>query len=257
MLHGGRDRLWTMTVMSMAVAAVCLVAIPFLPAPHPASWPYILASGLLELGYNLFLVRAYRLGALGETYPIARGTSPVLVTLGAALFAAELLGPVTLLGIGLISTGIVALAFGRGQPQNKGLGAALATGCFIAAYTVVDGIGVRLAGDNFAYTAWRYLFWGIPMPFILVALRGSDAFRAPGSEFVRAALGGLVAMAAYGAIIWALQLGSMGPISALRELSVVFAVLIAHFFMKERLTPRRLAACCLIALGAALLGYRG
>ena len=243
--------------MSMSVATVCIVALPFLPAPHRASWPYILASGLLELGYNLFLVRAYRLGDLGETYPIARGTSPLLVTLGAAIFAAEVLKPVTLLGIGLISGGIVALAFRGGRIGNKGLGAALATGCFIAAYTVVDGIGVRLAGDNFAYTAWRYLFWGIPMPFVLVALRGPGAFSAPGAEWVRAAVGGIVAMAAYGAIIWALQLGSMGPISALRELSVVFAVLIAHFFMKERLTPLRLAACCLIAFGAVLLGYRG
>lgn len=242
--------------MSMVVAATALAAIPFMPMPNSESWPYIVMSGLLELGYNLFLVKAYRGGDLGETYPIARGTSPLLVTLGAAVFADEQVSVSAMQGILLISGGIIALAIRSRRPNLQYLPAALATGCFIAAYTVVDGVGVRLSGDSFAYTAWRYLLGAIPMPFIFLALRGRGAFAAPLPEVFKAGAGGLVALTAYGCIIWALQLSAMGPISALRETSVLFAVVIGRIFLNEPLTPTRVIACVVISAGAACLGFR-
>lgn len=254
LLHGGRDRLWTMTVMNLAMLAVAIAAIPLLPAPERASWPYIVASGFLEVGYNLFLIQAYRYGDLGQAYPIARGSSPVLVAIGAMVLAGEWLSPFATIGLLLVSVGIVALAFNGRRLDVRSTGMALATGCFIAAYTVVDGIGVRLSGNSFAYTAWMVVFWALPMPVILLCARGRGALQAPAREVTRAAAGGLVALIAYGTIIWAMQSGDMGPISALRETSVVFAALIGWFFLSEKLTVYRVAACIVIAAGATLLG---
>jgi len=261
MLKGGAgDRLWTMTVMSLAVALVGAAAVPFLPWPAAASWPYIVASGLLHVGYNLFLVQTYETGDFSETYPIARGSSPTLVATAAAVFAGERPGLLALLGIVLVSGGIMSLAFKTKGLPIAALPAALGTGAFIAAYSVVDGLGVRAAGDTLAYAAWMSVLWGGPMPFVFVVLRGgvrngiAMLVSASARGFLGAMLGGWVSLIAYAIVIWAMHYGPMGPVSALRETSVLFAALIGRFVLQEQLSPRRIASCVVIACGAACIG---
>ncbi len=261
MLKGGvGDRLWTMTVMSLAVALVAAAAVPFLPWPAAASWPYIVASGLLHVGYNLFLVQTYETGDFSETYPIARGSSPMLVATAAAVFAGERPGLVALLGIVLVSGGIMSLAFKTKGLPIAALPAALGTGAFIAAYSVVDGLGVRAAGDTLAYAAWMSVLWGGPMPFVFIVLRGgvrngiAMLVSASARGFLGAMLGGWVSLIAYAIVIWAMHYGPMGPVSALRETSVLFAALIGRFVLQEQLRPRRIASCVVIACGAACIG---
>ena len=238
-LRGGGDRLWSMTLMMIAVICVTAVAAVFVPWPNAASWPYLIASAIIHTGYNLSLVRTYRVGDLGQTYPISRGSSPVLVALGAMLFAHEAVNTVSAIGIALVSAGIISLAF-----QGKGLRAdflpaALTTGVLIGAYTVVDGIGVRLAGSR---------------PPIFFLMRGKPpAFSV--MQTGMALTGGLVSLLAYGIVIWAMQYDAMGVVSALRETSVVYAALIGRVFLKETLTARRISSCMAIALGAACLAY--
>ena len=99
LLKGGEDRFWSITIMGAATALSCAVLLPFFPLPHAASWTCILISALLHIGYNAFLVRAYRNGEFGAAYPVARGSSPMLVTLGAALVAHEAPGMKALAGI--------------------------------------------------------------------------------------------------------------------------------------------------------------
>ncbi len=253
LLRGGEDRLWSMTAISIAMGAVALLALPFLPMPGAASWPYIIASGLIHIGYNLSLVRQYRTGDLGEAYPIARGASPLLVTIGAAAFAGEHLNRLALLGIMMISAGIIVMAFHGRHLKTDTLPAALVTGVFIAVYSVIDGMGVRLAGDAMAYTAWMTLFFFL-MPLYFWAARGAPAFAAPAKAWGIALTGGCLAVLAYGIVIFAMQKSPMGIVSALRETSVVFATLIGWFFLGETLTLRRIAACLVIAFGAAGLG---
>lgn len=254
LLRGGGDRLWTMTAISIAMAAVCLAGLPFLPIPPLASWPYIVASGFVHMGYNLSLVRQYRTADLGEAYPIARGASPLLVTIGAMLFAGERLNGGAWLGILLISSGIIAMAFRGRRLKTETLPAALTTGLFIAVYSVVDGMGVRLSGDAFAYTAWMGVFY-LLMPLYFWRTRGAAAFAAPRKARTYALTGGVLSLVAYGIVIFAMQKSPMGIVSALRETSVVFAALIGWFFLGETLTWRRMAACLVIALGAASLGF--
>lgn len=251
-LRGGDDRLWSMTLMMIAVATVTAVAAVFVPWPNAASRPCVIASALLHVAYNLSLVRTYRSGDLGQTYPVSRGSSPVLVALGALAFAHERLGVVAATGIALVSGGIVSLAFHGERIRADFLPAALTTGVLIGAYTVVDGIGVRLAGDSLAYANGMFLIWSLAMPVVFWAMRGRPPAYTK-AQTIMALAGGIVSIVAYGIVIWAMRHDAMGAVSALRETSVVWAAIIGRIFLGERLTARRMASCTAIAIGAACL----
>ncbi len=253
LLKGGGDGLWSMTVMGVATAIACAVALPFLPWPLRASWPFIAASALLHVGYNAFLIRAYRSGDFGSAYPIARGSSPMLVTLGAALTAGESPTLLNVAGILLVSIGIISLAFRGKRLPETGIFYALGTGVFIAAYSVTDGIGGRLSGNAIAYTLWMCLLWGATaLPVYLLMRPGRDLWRGTRVTGL-AAIGGIVSVAAYGIVIFAMTRAPMGSVSALRETSVLFAIVLGRLFFAEPLTARRIASALVIAAGAICL----
>jgi len=178
------------------------------------------------------------------------------VTIGALIFVGERLNVLAVSGIVLISLGIIGLSYRGRQMRLSSTTAAFATGCVIAAYSVVDGIGIRLSGNPFAYIAWLELIWCLPLACILLIHRRHYLRSASSAEIVKAAIGGLVAIMAYGATLWAFQFGSLGPVSALRETSVVFALIIGHYFLREALTGARIFACSFIAIGMMCLGLR-
>jgi drug/metabolite transporter (DMT)-like permease len=254
LLRGGADRALSMAMMNatLGIAGLVLLAVAGLPAP--ASWIYVIASGVLHWIYVALLVVTYRSGDLGETYPVARGSSPALVALGASLFAGEWMNLLGTVGVGLVCAGIFMLAAARGRLHAMNLPWALATGVSIAAYTVVDGFGVRASGNWLGYTAAIFAFF-IAAPLWFVTRYGARFFIAPANEVLKSVGGGLISIAAYGAIIWAMQTSPMGAVSALRETSVVFAALLGAAFLGERLTMQRILACCVIAAGAACVGW--
>jgi drug/metabolite transporter (DMT)-like permease len=254
LLRGGADRAQSMLVMNVTIgiAGLAMMAVAGLPR---AAWAYVIASGLIHLVYNALLVRMYRSGDLGETYPVARGSSPALIALGGSLFAAEWMDLLGLLGVGLVCAGIFMLAPAKGRLHATNLPAALATGVSISGYTIVDGIGVRASGNWVAYTGGMFAFF-LVMPMWYFARRERALFKVPLMEAGKAASGGLISLAAYAAIIWAMQANPMGAVSALRETSVVFAALLGAVFLNERLSALRIAACCIIAAGAACVGWR-
>lgn len=255
-LRNGADRLWTVTVMSFSSTVLAFPFIFILPLPAASAWPYVALSAALQVGYSVFLVAAYRYGELGQIYPIVRGTVPLLVTLGGFLLAGERLGTYQMAGVALVAAGIMSLSFGKGRASTSSILFALATGAIIASYATVDAIGVRLAGHSGAYTAWVLVFYGILLPATFTLMRGKLAVDARSRETWEALGGGLVAMIAYGVVVAAFALGPAGPITALRETSVVFAVLIGWLFLGEALTARRIVACGIVAIGAICLGYQ-
>jgi drug/metabolite transporter (DMT)-like permease len=253
LLKGGPDGFWSMTVMGLATALACAPALFFLPLPLRASWPCIAASTVLHVGYNNFLVRAYRHGDFGSAYPIARGSSPLLVTLGAALAAGEAPGLRGLAGILLVSAGIISLAFRGARLPERGILYALATGAFIAAYSLADGIGARLSGNVLAYTGWMSLGWGLAgLPLYVWRRGGHGLWRGAGATG-NAVAGGLLSLLAYGIVIFAMTLAPMGSVSALRETSVLFAVLLARIFFGEHLRVRRMLSAGVIVAGVLCL----
>lgn len=255
LLRGGADRTQSMLVMNVMMGVAGLVMMGVAGLPSSACLPYVVASGLIHLVYTALLVVMYRSGDLGETYPVARGSSPALVALGGSLFASEWMAPIGAIGIALVCAGIFMLAAAKGRLRHMNLPAALATGVTIASYTVVDGIGVRASGNWAAYTGGMFAFF-LATPLWFLARRRFEVFAVPIREAGMAAGGGLVALLAYGVIIWAMQGNAMGAVSALRETSVVFAALLGAAFLKERLTPWRIIACCIIAVGAVCVGWR-
>jgi drug/metabolite transporter (DMT)-like permease len=252
-LRGHGDRLWSITVMCGMTALVAVPFLPFLAAPARASWPCIGLSAALQVCYCLFLVRAYREGGLAQVYPIARGTSPLLVTLGAVVVAGERLTAQALAGVGLVSLGIMALALEKARPSARSTLSAIACGVFIAAYTLTDGVGARLSGHAQSYTAWLFLVQGAAMPVVYLALRRRLVVPLKDPETWKVLAGGVFGLLSYGVVIWALTMAPMGRVSALRETSILFAAVIGVVFLKERLTPARTAAALMIAGGAIAL----
>jgi len=181
-------------------------------------------------------------------------TNMVLIALGAAIFAGERITPGELLGVALVSGGIISLAFKGRSLSVPSLPYALGTGCFIAAYSIVDGIGARLSGAPLAYTVWMCALWGVLMPVVYVGLRGPRSLFSVRPGIVTAMVGGLVSLLAYAMVIYAMNEAPLGAVSALRETSVLFALLIGYAFLGETLTARRILACVVIASGTLIIG---
>ncbi|CAE6720321.1 DMT family transporter [Paraburkholderia aspalathi] len=254
-LHLSEDRVWLLGMMAIPYVAVSAVGVIVLPLPAPEAWPYIFASVVLEFGYLLALIRAYKSGDFGQIYPIARGLSPMLVFVGALVFAHESLKPLAAIGVALVSLGIVSLAFRRGMRfSGESVPFALLTGFFIATYSVVDGIGARVAGNGLSYIMWVYLIWNVPQFLLAWHWRGGAKGLFIGRIVVlKGIASGVLALTAYCLIIEAYRYLPIAMVSALRELSSIFAVLIGWLFMREKLTTRRILACALVTLGAVLI----
>jgi drug/metabolite transporter (DMT)-like permease len=254
-LRSGSDRLWSITVMTALGGAMALALDLALgwPAPDPASWPYIAVSSVLQIGYCLFMVRAYRDGRLGDVYPIARGTAPLLVTLGAWLAAGEHLTGPALAGVLLVSVGIMTLAIGRDRPDGRTLAAALAAGAFIASYMVVDGLGVRHSGHPVSYAAWLTAVQGLAMVVTFAGIRRRFPALPTGRGGGAVLVGAAISTLAYGVALWAMSGSPMAQVSALRETSILFAAVLGAVMLKEPVTFRRMLGGASIAAGAVFL----
>ena len=248
------DRALVLGAVSAANVLAGIVLLALFEAPAVESWPYIAASTLIHYGYYVFLLLAYRLGDFSQVYPISRGLAPVLVALGAQAFAGETLPVLAWLGLLSVSFGIIVLSLPSGgiRPNLTAVAAAAGTGLFIASYTVVDGIGVRLADSPFGYIGWLFV---LEFPVILAVAwwqRGKPpALRWPAIRL--GLLGGLFAALAYGIVIYVKAFTPLGAVSAVRESSVIFAALIGAVYFGERPWRRRIFAAAAVTTGVVAL----
>lgn len=226
------------------------------PAPSLASWPFLAGSALLHVTYNLLLMRCYRLGEFGQVYPLARGTSPWLVAIGAAVFAHEDLPAIRLVGVLIVSAGLAALVFAGGIPTRAArpaIAAALLTGLTIATYTTLDGLGVRHAGTVTGYTGWLFLLQGPVMPLAAMATRRGRLWRQMRPHLAAGLGGGVLSLTAYALVLWAQARGALAPIAALRETSVIIGAVIGALVFHEQFGRWRIAATILVAAGVILI----
>ncbi len=258
LVKAGNDRLVVLAIANGTGVFISLLIAPFVSLPLPASWPFLLASVALHTGYYFFLIHAYRVGDLSHVYPLARGLSPMLVALLAAVFANEVPPPWGMAGVVLACAGIASLAFDSGAPWRgdaRPLSFALGTAIFIAAYTLADGMGVRRAGHALAYIVWLMILDGIPIICFAIYVRRHQLVDSFGENRRAGCTTGVLQFVAYALVIWAMSLGTMASVSALRETSVIFAAFIGAFVLKERVGALRIAAAILVALGIVLMRF--
>lgn len=252
-VRNGKDRFWSIAVICLVGA---IAALPFalaLGPPAAPSLPYLVLSAVLQIGYSLFLVRAYRDGELSSVYPIARGSAPLLVTLGAALIAGELPGTAGLAGIACVSSGIILLTLGGNRPDPKSAGAAFVTGIFIASYMVVDGLGVRLSESASSYAAWQAVTAGLLIPLSFVLIRRRIPALPRGKEGALVVGAGILSTLGYCIAIWAMSQSAMGGVSAIRETSILFAALIGTFVLHEKMTVPKILGALMVTAGVVCL----
>jgi drug/metabolite transporter (DMT)-like permease len=253
----GLDPLSTTTLISIASAVVALTLLPLVGLPAWAAWPWLIASAVIHLFYFAALIEAYRTGDLGLVYPIARGSAPLLTATVTTLFVGENLSLVGWTGVAALAAGVLLLSAHGGRDlvkiDRRAVGFALMTALTICAYSVADGIGVRLAGNPNAYSL--SLFVGIALVMAPYALcrGGRDVLPAMRHHWRRGFAGGALQVLSYGIALWAMTLAPIAIVATLRETSVLFGAVIAVVVLKEPLRATRVGAALLILCGLVLL----
>lgn len=247
------DPLITLALIRFVGLFTGLSLLAAVPAPGPGSWPFLAAAVLAHYAYYAFMLAGYRAGDLSRVYPIARGVAPLVVTGLAAALAAEPLRPVQTAAVLLTSAGIMLLAFERGAPQRRAAWLALGMGLSIAGYTFLNGMGVRGAGTVLGYFAWLEIGTGAGVVVFTLLRRPTWRTAVLHAGPAKGIAGGVLSVAGYLIGLWAISLLPMGPVTAVRETSVVFGALIGVLFLGEPLGYRRIAAAGLVASGIAVL----
>lgn len=258
MAKGAADKNLSMAGVIIGHLPYAVVALFFVPMPHVASWPYLLGSLVLHFGYQVFLLNAYRIGDLTQVYPVARGIAPMLVAIVSVSVLNVVLGWIEIAAIGLIAAGLLSLGLVRGKSGARNPKAAMlaaATGCFIAAYSLVDGLGARAAGTAVGFYSWAAIgnafvfaiFLRLRNPGVLGRLMTEGRF-----VFI---FGGGASYVAYALVVWGFTQAPIALVTALRETSIVFALFFGVVFMKERLDLFKVGATFCTITGAVLLRF--
>jgi drug/metabolite transporter (DMT)-like permease len=251
--HGIKDQTLAFALIGVGGIAVGIPLVIVAAMPRGDCWPYLLGSVAIHVFYNLLLMRCYRLGEFSQVYPLARGTSPLVVSILAAIFIHEHLSPAQIAGVLVVSAGLATLVLAGRRPGRAVFLAAVGTGLTIAAYTPVDGVGVRLSGSPVGYIGWLMVLESLCVPMFAVIRRRDVLLKQPKRILLAGLAAGALSVLAYGLVLWAQTRGALAPIAALRETSVIFGAIIGTLVFREPFGRTRIAATVLVAAGIVLL----
>ncbi|MEP8539343.1 EamA family transporter [Enterobacter asburiae] len=252
-VKAGTDKLYFAISVSGSATVIALVLLPFSPQPSAASWPFLIVSCALQVVYTVLVAKTYQVSDMSQTYPLMRGTAPLLVALIGVLALGDRLSWLAWSGIGVICLSILAMAMHGRIRSRKGIGLALLNACFIAGYTLVDGTGVRLSDTALGYTLWTFFMNGFCLLSWAMVTRRREASGYLRLHWKKGLLGGVGTMGSYGLALWAMTQAPLAVVAALRETSILFGALIAFVLLKEKVAGLRIAAALGIAGGAILL----
>ena len=251
------DRLVSLTVLQTFMAAMGLGMVLVFGFPGHHVWPWALASGVLHLGYNLFLVRAYRHADLSVVYPIARGAAPLMTLLGSYFMTQDNVGLLMAAAVVVLVAGLMLTGLGKASAKADphAVYYALGTACWIAAYTLVDGIGARHSGNALGFAGVIFLFDGLFIFAAALGLRGKTLIHGFAVNWQTGLIGGAASCAAYAIAVWAMTKAPIASVAALRETSIVFVLFLSARILKESLGWQRILGGVLIVAGASLLRF--
>ena len=253
----GLDPLSTTTLISIGSGLVALILLPFVGLPASGAWPWLVASVAIHLIYFASLIESYRTGDLGQVYPIARGSAPLMTAAATTVIVGERLSLVGWTGILALVAGVLLLSARGGRDlavvDRRAIGFALFTAITVCGYSVVDGIGARASANPNAYSVC--LFIGIALVMVPYALYrdGRDVMPAMHLYWRRGLAGGALQFLSYGIAIWAMTIVPIAIVAALRETSVLFGAAIAVVLLKEPLRAVRIVAALMIVCGLILI----
>ena len=230
----------------------CIIAVIILPMPSVESFPYIILSALVHQGYQNFLLTAYQTGKFTTVYPVARGFGPLVATVISIIFFGVYLKVFTLLSILLISAGVIFIGlFSKSVLKNyKILYTSLTTGVFIGIYSVVDGYGARISMSAISYMSWVFIFSALFFPIVLKFRKQKNILKKTLNEGkVIFWVGGFFSYVAYVITVWAFTKAPIPMVSALRESSIIFAIFIGYFYLKEKISLYKIISILLIFVG--------
>ncbi len=234
-----------------------LIALFFVPPILPASWPYVAAGVLLHTGYQVFLLYSYRLGDLSQVYPLARGGAPFIVAAISVFFLGVSYSGFELAALTAIGVGIGCLAFSGRSRQSEGRYApallALAAGIFIAGYSLVDGIGARMAGTAVGYYSWVTIINAVVFSALMAGIRPGLARTLFSEHLPVTLIGGGASFMAYALVVWSFTRAPIALVASLRETSIIFASLLGVFILKERLGPIKMCSIAVTLAGIVCL----
>src|SRR5262245_16208372 len=252
MVKSSGDRTLSMAAIRAVGLVLGLAILPFVDWPAAASWKWLALTVAVHFAYYALLIRSYDIGDLSVVYPLARGLAPVLTTIAAFLAIDEALSTGRMIAVGLISLGIMVLSFGAGA-SLPAVGVALATGVAVAGYSFLGGVGVRTAGTVLGFQAWLEILTGIGMIGYAVLARRGDLVAFARRHGRAGLLAGVLSVLGFLAFLLAAKSLPLGPVTALRETSVIFGALIGTLVLKEGFGLRRAAASLSVVGGIALL----
>ncbi len=252
-VKSGSDKLYSAIAVSGSASLIALILLPFSPQPTLASVPFLATSCALQVVYTVLVAKTYQISDMSQTYPLMRGTAPLLVALVSVLILGDSLSGVAWGGIAVICLSILGMAFNGRSQSRKGIWLALLNSIFIAGYTLVDGTGVRLAGSALGYTLWTFFLNGFCLLLWAMVARRQEVTRYLLANWKKGIPGGIGTMGSYGLALWAMTQAPLAVVAALRETSILFGALIAFVLLKEQVAGLRIMAACGIAAGAILL----
>ncbi len=246
------DRTLTMVAIRVAGLALGLMALPLVDWPSSESWKWLGLTAAVQFGYYALLIRSYAAGDMSVVYPLARGLAPVLTTIGAFLAIGETLSTGQIVAVVLISLGIMALSFGAGASRHA-VSFALATGVAVATYSFFAGLGVRTAGTVLGFQACLEIVTGLGMVGYALLARRADLLGYARRHGAVGLLAGAVSVLGFLAYLVAARSLPLGPVTALRETSVIFGAVLGTIVLREGFGRRRIGAAVLVMSGIMLL----
>ncbi len=261
LLKSGSDKPLETAAANFIKALLALPVLLIYGLPEPETYPYIAASIVLHLAYFYLVASAYRFGDLNFAYPIMRGTAPILTLVFGYLFLNEQVSNSVMMGIFLVSAGVILLGLrktGTSVHHLKALLFALGNALVIALYTIVDGHGVRLSNNAWSYVSLLMFLHGCIFLLLVFWQRKRQQLLSVclsylKSRFMYPLIGGACIIGSYSIALWAMTQAPISLVAAVRETSVLFAFLFGVLYLKESLYPQRILGAIGVCGGLVLI----